>query len=229
MDDSICIGDYVYFKTLKPSDGWLCFEGIFGNECCITSASNQFDNCIWQVFAKNQYSAVHEYEDTFYRCFNQASMNLPTDSVDAYESLKRKVIKGFDARTADLLNQLHRAAVNEIRLNEKLMALKIGRPIAFGDVIQLKHVKSGRILTVSSKDLARFEKENMQVSVSERGDNMSYLSIAPRHKVEKEGQKILNNSEIQIKVSERPEEFLHAAKNFKKNKVVCTNALQDTK
>lgn len=40
----------------------------------------------------------------------------------------------------DSLDHLHAAAVNERRLNDKLMQTKRGKVITFGDIIQLRFV-----------------------------------------------------------------------------------------
>lgn len=86
MEESICIGDYVTFKTPKPNDGWLGFEGILGSECFITSDGGIFDNCIWQVIPKNQYSAVQEYISTFNQRYESVSSRIPTDALESFES-----------------------------------------------------------------------------------------------------------------------------------------------
>lgn len=89
--------------------------------------------------------------------------------------------------TKDSLDHLLAAAVNERRLNDKLMQTKRGKIITFGEVIQLRcyfltltsndflrfylsynalrHVKSKKFLTVSYFQLAEQERENMRVTV----------------------------------------------------------------
>eukprot|EP01033_Poteriospumella_lacustris_P003231 gene3231-2378_t len=95
------------------------------------------------------------------------------------------------------------------------MSIKIGKPVAFGDPIQLRHVKSRKFLTISSNTLAKDERENMRVSVIQEGNSLSCLGFIPKLRFEKEGALLTNNSEVMVRIHERPGEFLHASKNMK--------------
>jgi hypothetical protein len=148
-----------------------------------------------------------------------AGGNDASSAVDGLQSIdnmggdnnnwKRKTNEG---KSIEHLNNLHRAAINEQRLNEKIMALKIGKALAYGDLIQLKHVKSKKFLTVSQFTLARQERENMRVMLQSRGDNTSCLLFMPRYKYDREGQHITSNMETFLRVHERQGEYIHAAK-----------------
>lgn len=195
---SLQIGDYVLLQLSRPLHGWLAAEGLLDNECSITNEADNFDSCIWEVHVQNQYSAAREYKE---------ALLLSLESSDANNANN----KSNPSKSSDHLNQLQRAALNEQRLNDKLMSLKTGKAVAYGDPIQLRHVKSGKFLTVSSSSLAKEERENMLVHVDQEGDSMSCVGFLPRYKYDREGQAVPNSAEITVRVHERPGEYLHAA------------------
>lgn len=197
------IGDYIALRNSKPNDGWLCSEGLISDELFVVKARDDFDDCLWEIHVQNQYSAMKEYDE---------ALQSGSITLDHNESDDHTIAIGTTERTAELLHNLHRAAINEQRLNEKLMALKIGKPVAFGDLIQLRHIKSKKFMTVSTSTLAKHERENMRVSLQARGDSSSSMMFMPRYKYDREGQFITNNTDVFLRVHERPGEYIHAAK-----------------
>ena len=83
--------------------------------------------------------------------------------------------------------------------------------VAFGDIIQLYHVKSGKYLTVNPKELALTERENSRVFLNAEGDLHSWIQFMPRFKIDREGDRILGNSEVYVQLAERPSEYVHMA------------------
>lgn len=197
------VGDYVALRLSAPREGWLSSEAMLNDDCFVTPNTDQFDDCIWEIHVQNQYSATREYRDAL------QSTKSRSESEEGRRPVAHRNIN------KDHLTQLHRAALNEQRLNEKLMSIKIGKPVAFGDPIQLRHVKSRKFLTISSNTLAKDERENMRVSVIQEGNSLSCLGFIPKLRFEKEGALLTNNSEVMIRIHERPGEFLHASKNMK--------------
>jgi len=113
------IGDKVILRHVKPNDGWLLGEGVLSEDCWLTKSVTKFEDTLWEVTVQNQYNALNQFEE--------------------------KIINHHDKDPNDEhLNQIALAALNEHRLNQKLMNVKIGKSVAFGDVIQLRHVKSGK-------------------------------------------------------------------------------------
>jgi hypothetical protein len=75
----------------------------------------------------------------------------------------------------------------------------------------LYHVKSGKYLTVIPDQLAQDERENIRVVLDSKGSSYSWLQVCPRYKIDRDGDRVLNNSELYLKVAERSNEFLHRA------------------
>jgi hypothetical protein len=204
------IGDIIALRHMKPHDGWLAAEGILSEDLTLTKELNNFENCLWEVTVQNQYNAVKEYEDKI----------LQSRKDDEDEISPPQEGNGGGGNGNDELHEFYEhfliASTIENKLNERLMALKTGKPVVFGDVIQLRHVKTRGFLTISSNQLAKHEKENMRIEIDSNGDPLSWLEFMPRFKYDKEGQQIVHENECHIRVHERPSEFIHAARKISK-------------
>lgn len=109
------------------------------------------------------------------------------------------------------LEALVKGKENEISLNKSVMKGKTGSTLVLGDVIQLKHIKSLKYVTIRPKDLARDEKENMKVGLSSDGSVLSWLKLMPHYKINREGETVTNHMEVLLQVSEKSSEYLHCA------------------
>jgi hypothetical protein len=207
---TVKIGDYITLKQSTPVEGFLSAEGIITEDVILSQDGIGFENCLWEVHVQNQYTAVREYEEVLFSKLSEENVA----PIDGNNGPLEEHIK----KSEDLVDQLHRAATNEGRLNEKLMAMKIGKPVSFGDVIQLRHVKSKKFLTVNVAALAKSERENIRVSLEGYGDSMSWFVFMPRSKADKEGQHLVNSSEALVRVHERPTEFIHCARKISQSK-----------
>jgi hypothetical protein len=192
--DSLRVGDIITLRQSKPYDGWLTTEEFLG-DCYVKRSLTKVEDSLWEVQVQQQYLCSQEYDYMF------------------SESMQR----AFSPEETQLLNALLEAAENEEYLNKKLMAMKIGKHVVFGDVVQLCHKKSRKLLTVSSSVLAKTERENMKVQVLPLGDVNSWLELIPRYKYDHEGQIITNGAEFHLRVRERSSEFIHGAKKAMTN------------
>jgi hypothetical protein len=59
--------------------------------------------------------------------------------------------------------------------------------------------------------LAKDERENTRITLDTVGNSLSWLQLVPRFKIDKEGDRVLTNSELFLKVAERANEFIHTA------------------
>ena len=211
IDMNLKIGDYVILKHVKPIEGCLGTDGISNEEVILDKQVDEIEHSLWQIHVQNQYSAMKEYEEFYY-----LNMYEQHGDIDPFDDEDKSDVNDDESDTADevsaMLTQLRRAAANESTLNKKLMAMKLGKPLQFGDVFQLCHVQSKKMLTVNSTMLAKHERENIRISLHPQGDAMSWFELIPRSKNDREGQLVYNNAEAYIRVHERPSEFVHAAR-----------------
>ncbi len=74
-----------------------------------------------------------------------------------------KSIKDIDI--ARYFKALQLGFENETILNNRYLEKSIGKPVLFGDTIQLFHVKSKKYISIYPDKLALQERENLRVSV----------------------------------------------------------------
>ena len=72
-------------------------------------------------------------------------------------------------------------------------------------------MKSGKYLTSIPDLLAKIERENIRIILDTHGTSASYLKVLPRYKIDREGDRVLSNSEIYLVQAERTNEYIHRA------------------
>ncbi len=192
-DNIIRIGDHISLKFPKLGS-YLSAEGILCEDVYVSPTLAQFEEHLFQIYVQRQYSATNELEE-FLESNGLQDTNVTLN----------------DPSLSSHLDALVRGKENESILNRSVMKSKVGNVVLFGDTIQLLHVKSNKFVIIMPADLARDERENMKVMLSYDGSVMSWLKIAPRFKIDREGEPITNGTEILLKVAERSTEFLHCA------------------
>ena len=201
-------GDYITIRHSKPYEGYLSADGLLFGDTYLMNVDSDIktlEDCVWEVHVQNQYSALKEYEQAVMFGISSTEMegkerlHNKLDNIHIASKTK-KVVKSTIDKQNEKIHELKVAMLNERRLNIKMMSLKVGKPVVFGDLIQLRHVKSQKFLTINSYMLAKNERENLRVLVQNEGDSSSCLIPMPRFKTDREGQIITNNSELFIRL-----------------------------
>lgn len=190
----LMIGDIVTFQSVKwienGDESFLYSEGILKGELKL-SGSDSLDDCKFAIHLQRQYSAAREFRE--------------------FQESQDKIEEEDPIITAKYLQALKRGCINEIQLNNDYMRKKYGKPVLFGDIIQLYHIKSGKYIKIIPGQLASVERENIKVVLSEDGDPYAWLQILPRFKIDRVTDPIPHSTELYLGLSERVGEFLHAA------------------
>eukprot|EP00937_MAST-01D_sp_MAST-1D-sp2_P002362 g2362.t1 len=200
IEESVCdisIGDYISLGATTPSgDGVLFGGGILDDHVEMSVNPPVFDNCLFQVCMRNRLSASMQMQAVLAKHQKQeeAGVELGEEEEEAQRSF---------------LETLERVKRNEHKLNMQLFADQCGQPVHFGDVIQLRHVKSGRWLTVSPSEVARTERENLRVHLHTEGTTCSWFTVLPSMTVDEEGMVLENMASAILGVTDRTDEFLH--------------------
>ena len=228
IEQQLAIGDYVLLSCTYNQNGkenstrWLSSDGISGEDCFLLSGNGSeeaFDDCLWEVYIQGHYSALREYREAINVLGKNENRIVKSNVSSVINSqgkgksrnkLRVGLLTAEAESTAESLDHLYSAASNERKLNDKIMQTKRGKAIRYGDVIQLRHVKSKKFLTVSYYQLAEQERENMRVTVERCGSTLSGLCLLPVRKQSKEGQPVLHNNEVMIRIHEKPTEYIHA-------------------
>jgi hypothetical protein len=187
---SLKIGDLVTLRALN-FNGFLSSEGIIVEELGVSRRLRIFEDHLFQVCIQLQYSVKDGYAE-----FMTSNTGVTTATSDD-ERLKHQ-------------KALLRGKENEVRMNETFMHNNTGVVVKLGEIIQLKHVKSGKFVTVKKNELARDERANLKVSLSAEGSTDSWLQILPRFKIHKEGDRIHSGMEVLLRLADDGE-YIHCA------------------
>jgi len=190
----LMIGDIVTFQSVKwidlSDESYLYSEGILQGDLRL-SDSTSLDDCKFAIHLQRQYSAARELKE--------------------FQDLQEKVEDEDPTIAAKYLQALKRGYNNEVQLNNNYMQKKFGKPVLFGDIIQLYHVKSGKYVKIIPGELARVERENIKIVLCETGDPYSWLQILPRFKIDRVTDPIPHGTELYLGLAERVGEYLHVA------------------
>jgi len=189
----LMIGDIVTFQSVKwieNGESFLYSEGILKGDLRL-SDSDCLDDCKFAIHLQRQYSAARELKE--------------------FQDSQDKIDDEDPVIAAKYLQALKRGYINEIQLNNDYMQKKYGKPVLFGDIIQLYHIKSGKYIKIIPGELASVERENIKIILSDSGDPYSWLQILPRFKIDRITDPIPHGTELYLGLAERAGEFLHVA------------------
>lgn len=227
------IGDVIFLKLDEGSNtdgqGCLCAEGHLGDNVFLSSKAEDFHYGLWEVYVQYQYSSFSEYDEGIQNNMLKKKEDSGDDehSLDEFDELfagemtdgdpRARELSSAERQSNEVSRQIRRAAINEQAINEKTFSMKVGTPVQFGDVLQLRHVASRKFLAVSTSQLAKQERENMRVNCIQSGNALSAIVLVPKQSFGGDRVNVLNNQEVHIKIHERPGEFLRGAKPNKNN------------
>ncbi|KAJ8601792.1 hypothetical protein CTAYLR_006814 [Chrysophaeum taylorii] len=178
--------------------------------------------------SRPQYSALKEYVENVSYLEELQALQVPeelprdpharrstiqTVEDDAIGSKEFDTVEADAAKLSKLVGTLELAMENERVLNETYMKASIGRAIHFGDIVQLLHVKSNKYLTVEPTQVATQERENLRVSLSEYGSQLSWFTLMPAFKIDREGDTCQSGASIALQVTERTGEQIHCSES----------------
>ena len=191
----------------------------------VHTAPSNYDDCKWQICTPSQYSAakeLHEYEESMRALEGDDEASIA--SMDGNPMLLTNgggganddgsLMEGENnyedpAHQAEMLHQsLIRGKQSERALNASQFARMTGTVVKFGETVQLRHVKSGRYLTVSQTEVATVEKENLKISLDQEGSSSSLLTLGTRFRIDRDGDPVNSQSELVFKVVEGQSMFL---------------------
>ncbi|KAH8096221.1 hypothetical protein JL720_3580 [Aureococcus anophagefferens] len=211
------IGDFITLRNIPTGKatkrGFLGAEGVLDDNCVVAEQPMRFDECVFQICIQNQYSALREYEENIHYLeelhqIEDSEIN-DGDELSIYGSEDENGEESDAAKLGKLVDSLERSMKNEKALNEQYMKSSVGNTIQYGSVIQLLHVKSQKYLTVEPNQVAEQERENLRVHLSEFGSSLSWFTVMPCYKIDREGDDFNSGSSLLLRVTERTSEQIH--------------------
>ncbi|KAK3270711.1 hypothetical protein CYMTET_20905, partial [Cymbomonas tetramitiformis] len=167
-------GDFISLRSAGTVQGFMLAEGTFHGDVCLAATPLCFDQSLFQICGRRVYSAAQELA-AFVK-----SHQSPEPSGGG-EEFKEDEHEEEENSTKTVHEALTRSRDNEEMLNESLELRQFdsGQTVRFGDQVQLRHVNSGRYLTVSTSEVAEAESENIKVFLDTDGSNHSHVAFEP--------------------------------------------------
>ncbi|XP_077862152.1 inositol 1,4,5-trisphosphate-gated calcium channel ITPR1-like [Saccoglossus kowalevskii] len=200
MTDSVCIGDvvslfseqgqnYVFSQVSSCAHTALhVHSGQHGNNRSIPNA----EAVTFQMCVQNRYKALKNYKKA-----KQASEKFPKDTTKKLTALKLKI-----------------SADKEQNNNEQEQKRQHGRPVIYGQIIQLKHKFTDKYIHVSSTQTSATEYSSILVELLEFNAKNAQFRIMPRYKVKSEGEKVHVDDQIVLESVKTAGQYLHVSHNI---------------
>jgi hypothetical protein len=194
----VSFGDYLLLSSEEPS-GFLSSAGFTDPDCYVQEASDEDlmllankRHMIFQILPKLSYENQRELDK--YR--EEKSHSASHFKSEMHEEEKQ------------ILMNLELRAKAEEDLNEKTIHQRAGENLTYGQEVQLRHMSSGMLLSVS-KEKAKGDKSCLLVSLSFDGGSGVCFKIASRFKFRQEGDKVMYGDNVLFLSMKEVGNYLH--------------------
>ncbi|XP_077987360.1 inositol 1,4,5-trisphosphate-gated calcium channel ITPR1-like [Glandiceps talaboti] len=123
-------------------------------------------------------------------------------------------------------SQLKIASDAEHNDNEQEQRRQHGKPVKYGQVVQLRHQFTGKYIHVSTTNTSMTEYSNMQVDLLDYNAKNAQFKIMPRYKVKSEGDTVQVDDQIVLESYKSPGQYLHVSKAVFGQRSVNSSALE---
>jgi hypothetical protein len=199
--DPLFVGDVITLFA-KTNQGYMIADGFNTTEL-IFKKQTKFDlSCQWQICPKLNY----QQQKILNKVMKTIGLTDPQLMDDAF-------CEEHEVSPEERAEVVKRSPLveKEIRVNEDEAKRMRGTPLLYGDVVQLKHVRSGKILSLT-KGTGR-KPGTFADEVIDNGDEGSWFKMMPGFKVRAEGDQVVVTDQIQLqnvkKSSPENQIFLH--------------------
>nr|XP_006825393.1 PREDICTED: inositol 1,4,5-trisphosphate receptor type 1-like [Saccoglossus kowalevskii] len=110
--------------------------------------------------------------------------------------------------------------------NEQEQKRQHGKPVKYGQVVQLKHLFTNKYIHVSSTQTSATEYSNMLVELLDYNAKNAQFKIMPRYKVKSEGDTVQVDDQIVLESFKSAGQFLHVSKAVFGQRFVNSNTLE---
>ncbi|KAI8746410.1 inositol 1,4,5-trisphosphate receptor type 1, partial [Biomphalaria glabrata] len=113
-----------------------------------------------------------------------------------------------------LLTQTKLAAEAENADNMSEQKRQQGKKVRYGEIVQLKHVFTGKYIHMCTSQTSQRDKNNMMIMLQEFNAKNAQFRILPQYKVKSEGEVVQIYDQIIFESIKSPGHFFHASSGF---------------
>ncbi|CAL1526674.1 unnamed protein product [Lymnaea stagnalis] len=113
-----------------------------------------------------------------------------------------------------VLVQAKMAAEAEKKDNLAEQTRQHGKRVRYGEIVQLKHLFTGKFVHMSTTHTSKKDKNNMKVSLIEFNAKNAQFRILPRYKVKSEGEVVQLYDQICFESIKSPGHYFHASEHY---------------
>ncbi|ELT99132.1 hypothetical protein CAPTEDRAFT_215467 [Capitella teleta] len=143
-------------------------------------------------------------------------LDNPSDDPKYQEQLEEikvsVLIPSLDDPIALICDSVKLCAEAEERDNRNEQKRMHGKPLKYGDVIQLRHVFSEKFVHVDLKKTSKHDKGKFGVFLHKYDCKAAQFRILPKYKVNVEGEYVRAEDQVVFESVQSPSRFLHASK-----------------
>ncbi|ESO83880.1 hypothetical protein LOTGIDRAFT_236387 [Lottia gigantea] len=212
MDDTLCVGDVV------------C---LYSEEANGFALSKQSSSVHSEIAVASRQDRVRPYipdQQDYFKTFIKLNCSILVISFQICVANRYKLNKRYrklQAQSYDrpddiaLKNSVAQAKItadSESEDNDSEQKRQLGRKVLYGQVIQLRHLFTGKYIHVSTTKTSITESNNMAVEL--RSDNAKHCQfrIMPRYKVKSEGDVVQVDDQIVLESFKSAGQFLHVSR-----------------
>ncbi|CAH1798712.1 unnamed protein product [Owenia fusiformis] len=209
MSDFLCIGDYICLYCEET-------EGYVYN-CQSSTSHNVIHINQWQEREKPT-GIPNPQAVTFQLCIqNRYKLNKKYRKWLPYNPDE------IDIEQKTSIQQAKLAADAENDDNVAEQKRQQGKKVRYGEVVQLRHVFTGKYIHISTTQTSRRDKNNMMIFLQDFNAKHAQFRILPRYKVKSEGEVVQIYDQIILESIKSPGQFFHASDAFRIDNF-CTGA-----
>jgi hypothetical protein len=195
------IGDLITLQCAQFEEAFFMEgDGTLDNKLTVSCPPASTHECVFEICARTRVAATEEVVR-----FLGKLESKPLSSMDPVE---REMKKSY-------LATLMRVKEKENEMNRRFMQECLGTEVVYGDVVQLKHVRSGKFLTASDSRVSHSEPENFEIYLGESASTLSWFSLNPAKAYNNMAEAVINGGEVIISIAaaEQEGECVHVSRN----------------
>ena len=161
---------------------YLTAEGFIKSNCWLKPGNpDDFTDCLFRISVKESTSSERNLFAKLDRIFEDGGKKRRRGEIEIDEILERVKFIPDDERQAVLT--LVQEVQNEKIQNEYEAERSRGVPVEYGQIIQFKHVKTGKYLARRAHEIAESDSGSNKVNLDPHGSQECWFTLEPRFKV----------------------------------------------